>query len=73
MQNQNSNEPNFQGYPADTYNSGACGPDGANGGAYWPSQSAEDTCGVQFWSDQVCHKFTDFINPDFVFLTPWFP
>merc|ERR1712136_670224 len=23
------------------------------GGAFWPSQSAEDTCGVQFWSDQV--------------------
>merc|ERR1712227_81139 len=41
------------GYPADNYNSGACGPDAANGGAFWPSQSAEDTCGVQFWSDQV--------------------
>ena len=43
----------LKGYPADNYNSGACGPDAANGGAFWPSQSAEDTCGVQFWSDQV--------------------
>ena len=32
---------------------GTCGPTAEQGGAFWPSQSADDTCGVQFWSNQV--------------------
>jgi len=37
----------------DGYNPGNCGPDAAHGGAYWPSQSANDPCGVTFWSNEV--------------------
>ena len=40
---------------------GTCGPTAEQGGAFWPSQSADDTCGVQFWSNQVkIEKFQKF-------------
>jgi len=42
-------------YADDGYTSSgdSCGPDASNGGAYWPSLSAEHPCGVNFWSEQV--------------------
>ena len=49
------------GYDAAGYDAGydagykypACGPTAAEGGAFWPSQSAAQPCGVQFFAEQV--------------------